>query len=86
VFDAVLMSGLLDEARHPLDSSDGVALEPERECLAAIAATGATIGSRRAVRAAGSAIAPTTSPSPGCGCGLMHPAPSTGVSAAPAIA
>ena len=30
--------------------------------LAAIAATGATIGSRRAVRLAGSAIAPTTSP------------------------
>ena len=53
--------------------------------LAAIAATGAAIGSVRAVRVAGSAIAPTSSPTIAAPIASRQPPPSTGVKAAPAI-
>ena len=54
--------------------------------LAATAATGATMGSARAVWRAGSAIAPTTRPTIAPATASRQPPPRTGVSAAPAIA
>ena len=54
--------------------------------LAVTAASGAAIGSVRGVRVAGSAIAPTRSPTTAEAAISRQPPPSTGVSAAPAIA